>query len=242
MQSSLTNGTYIARYYQKGRDGNKVCKITPHQMAGKLTAKQCAVNVFQKKGNTASSNYCIGYNGDLVCNVYEEDRAYTSSSKWNDDRAITIEISNSANGTDNITEASWNTLVNLCIDICQRYGFKLKYDGTKNGSLTTHDMYAKKNCPGTYIKSRLKELVKIVNDRLNQAEKEEFEVAKTYKNGKTSEPVFADTTLKTKTGSLDKFETCECLAIVNGVYLVKYKVNGKNAYKTGFVKYSGGVK
>ena len=241
MKSNLTNGTYIATHYQKGRDGNKVCKITPHQMAGKLTGKQCAVNVFQKN-NWASANYCIGYQGDLVCNVLEENRAYTSSSRWNDDRAITIEISNSANGTDKITEASWNTLVNLCVDICQRYNFRLEYTGTKEGTLTTHDMYAKKNCPGAYIKSRLNELVNTVNSRLDQNKKEEFEVAKTYRNGSTSEPVYADTTCKTKTGSLDKHEVCECLAIVNGVYLVKYKVNGSTAYKTGFVRYSGGVK
>lgn len=76
----------------------------------------------------------------------------------------------------------------------------------------------------------------------NLQKKEEFEMAKVYKNGSTSEPVFADTSLKLKTGSLDAREVCECLAIVNGVYLVKYKVNGTTAFKTGFVKYSGGVK
>lgn len=73
-------------------------------------------------------------------------------------------------------------------------------------------------------------------------EKEEFEVAKTYKNGSTSEPVYADTSLKTKTGSLDPWEKCECLGIVNGRYLVKYKVNGTTNFKCGFVKYNGGIK
>ena len=67
-------------------------------------------------------------------------------------------------------------------------------------------------------------------------------MAKTYKNGSTRENVFAETTFKTKTGSLDKYEQCECLDVVNGAYLVKYKVNGTNSYKTGFVKYNGGVK
>ena len=71
---------------------------------------------------------------------------------------------------------------------------------------------------------------------------EEFEVAKVYKNGSTPEKVYADTNLTKQVGSLDKYEQCECLAIVNGRYLVKYKVNGTNNYKCGFVKYSGGVK
>ena len=62
----------------------------------------------------------------------------------------------------------------------------------------------------------------------NNVVKEEFEMAKTYKNGSTPEPVYADTGLSVKVGSLDKWEQCECLAIVNGRYLVKYKVNGTN--------------
>ena len=169
MHSNLVNGVYIAYSgnYQKGRSGYKICKITPHQMAGKLTGKQCAVNIFGKPGRKASANYCIGYQGDIVCNVEEENRAYTSSSKWNDCQAITIEVSNSANGTDKITEASWNSLVNLCEDICRRYGFRLVYDGTKNGSLTRHNMYANTNCPGSYLQPRLPELARIVNERLD---------------------------------------------------------------------------
>ena len=149
MHSNLVSGVYIAHSgnYQKGRAGQQICKITPHQMAGKLTGKQCAVNIFGKAGRKASANYCIGYDGDIVCNVEEENRAYTSSSAWNDNLAITVEISNSANGTDKITDASWKSLINLCVDVCSRYGFKLTYDGTKNGGLTRHNMYAKTSCP-----------------------------------------------------------------------------------------------
>ena len=63
---------------------------------------------------------------------------------------------------------------------------------------------------------------------------------KTYKNGSTTEPVYADTGKTMKIGSLDKNETCTCLAKINGMYLVKYKVNGSGKYKVGFVAYSGG--
>ena len=169
MKSSLTNAVYIAYSgnYQKGRGGKKVCRITPHQMGGKLTGKQCAVNVFGKKGRKASANYCIGYEGDLVLNVDENDRAYTSSSKANDETAITIEISNDKNGSNRITQASWNTLVNLCVDICRRYNFKLTYDGTKRGTLTTHNMFSNTDCPGSYIKSKIPQLINEVNSRLS---------------------------------------------------------------------------
>ena len=245
-KSSLTNVTVPANSsnYTQGRRGYKICKITPHHMSGVLTAEQCG-KIFQNPNRNASSNYGIGYDGKIACYVGEENRAWTSSSSWNDCQAITIEVSNSSRGGNwPISEASWNSLVNLCEDICRRYNFRLDYTGTKNGSLTRHNMYANTDCPGPYLQSRLPELARLVNERLDGGEKpqeEDFEMAKTYKNGSTSEPVYADTTLTLKTGSLDPYETCDCLAIVDGRYLVKYKVNGKNAYKTGFVKYSGGV-
>lgn len=69
----------------------------------------------------------------------------------------------------------------------------------------------------------------------------EYNVAKSYKNGSTPENVYADTALKNKIGSLDKYEECDCLDKVDGKYVVKYKVNGTNSYKVGFVKYDGGI-
>lgn len=71
--------------------------------------------------------------------------------------------------------------------------------------------------------------------------KEEFGVAKTYRNGSTNEPVYADTALTIKTGSLNPWEECICLGIVDGRYLVYYQVDGTDHHKTGFVEYSGGI-
>lgn len=137
----------IVAIIKKGEMVTKYLKLRYIICGGKLTGKQCAVNIFGKRGRKASANYCIGYEGDIVCNVLEENRAYTSSSKWNDERAITIEVSNDRNGSSKITGASYNSLINLCADICKRYGFKLTYDGTKNGSLTRHDFYSSTDCP-----------------------------------------------------------------------------------------------
>lgn len=63
---------------------------------------------------------------------------------------------------------------------------------------------------------------------------------KTYKNGSTAETVYADTDKQTKIGSLDPNEKCTCLAKIDGMYLVLYKINGTSNYKCGFVAYSGG--
>lgn len=177
MKSSLTNKTVLAHStnYTKGRRGYKVCKITPHHMAGVLSGSQCA-KIFQNSKRNASANYCIGVNGDIVCSVEEQNRAWTSSSSWNDCQAITIEVSNNKTGGKwTISNASWKSLVKLCVDICKRYNFKLKYDGTKNGSLTRHNMFANTNCPGPYLQSKFPELVKEVNKQLeNKEEKKNF--------------------------------------------------------------------
>ena len=63
---------------------------------------------------------------------------------------------------------------------------------------------------------------------------------KTYKNNSTTQTVYADTAKKTKVGTLDPNEKCTCLAKIDGMYLVLYKVNGTSNYKCGFVAYSGG--
>lgn len=76
MHSSLTQSVIPAstNNYTQGRRGYKICKFTPHHMAGKLTGAQCA-RIFQNGDRGASSNYCIGYNGEIVCSVEEENRA-----------------------------------------------------------------------------------------------------------------------------------------------------------------------
>lgn len=249
-KSSLTNQIILAHSnnYTHGRDGNTVCKITPHHMAGIMSGKQCA-ELFQKEGRQASANYCIGVNGDIVLSVPEEYRAWTSSSKWNDCRAITIEVSD-CDLNWNISDASWNSLVNLCVDICKRYGFRLTYDGTKYGSLTRHNMFASTACPGKPLQARFPELAKIVNARLDEGKtptKEGYEV-KSYKNGKTKETVYQDSNCTKVIGSLNPYETCDCLGeFTNGknekVAVVMYTIDGSKPAdrKVGFVKYVGGI-
>lgn len=153
--------------YTSGRKGYKICKITPHHMAGVLSAEQCG-KIFQNASRNASANYGIGNDGKIACYVEEENRAWTSSSSSNDCQAITIEVSNSSTGGDwPISDAAWNSLINLCVDICKRYNFKLTYDGTVNGSLTRHNMFASTSCPGQYLQSRFQELVDTVNAKLD---------------------------------------------------------------------------
>lgn len=68
------------------------------------------------------------------------------------------------------------------------------------------------------------------------------EEVKLYQNGSTIENVYSDTNCTNKIGSLNKYEQCDCLGIFENRAIVKYKVDNKNNYKVGFVKYLGGVK
>lgn len=170
MYSNLCDAIHIAHTnnYTKGRNGYKICKFTPHMMAGILSGEQCAVNIFQNPNRQASANYCIGNEGDLVCNVEEENRAWTSSSRSNDFQAITVEVSNcEIGGQWRVSDKAWNKLIELAVDVCSRYGFRLMYDGTPNGSLTTHNMFANTGCPGPYMLSKMNELADTVNKILD---------------------------------------------------------------------------
>lgn len=166
--SSLTNKYIPASTdnYMRGRGGYKVCKITPHHMACQWSAERCAQS-FQVSGRMASANYCIGSDGTIVANVDEENRAWTSSNYYNDCQAITIEIANDNTNTWTISSKAWNALVNLCVDVCKRYGFRLNYTGNANGSLTEHRMFTATACPGPYLHSKMPQLVQEVNARLD---------------------------------------------------------------------------
>ena len=74
---------------------------------------------------------------------------------------------------------------------------------------------------------------------INNGDDEEVKV---YQNGSTEEAVFSDTNCTNKIGSLNKYEKCECLGIFENRAIVRYKVDNKNNYKIGFVKWLGGVK
>ena len=124
-----------------------ITKITIHHMASVSTGKSCAN--YHKNGTVASANYYVGNAGDICGGVSEDRRAWTSSSPWNDQRAITIECSNSFVGDPwPVSDAAYNSTIKLCADICTRYGITPRYTGNKDGSLTLHCFYAATACPG----------------------------------------------------------------------------------------------
>ncbi len=152
---------YSGNYGSRG--GARVCKFTPHHMAGNLSIEQCG-ELFQRPGRYASATYLIGTDGRTAGNVPEEYRPYTSSSYANDRQAITVEVANASGAPGwTISQAAWDALVNLAVDVCRRYGFRLDYSGSPSGSLTEHRMFSATACPGPWLHDQLDELETQVN-------------------------------------------------------------------------------
>lgn len=168
MFSSLVSGIVLTNNHYNGRRGNKICRITPHYMEWYTSAKECCES-FVPASRRASANYCIGKDGEIWGNVNEEDTAWTSGSRYNDELAITIEC---ACYTDSksygiLPDAVWASLVNLCVDICKRYNFRLNYTGSDTGNLTMHKWYQDTDCPGTWFSKQFGRLAKEVNAKLD---------------------------------------------------------------------------
>lgn len=152
--SNLATYRNPTRNHSGGRT-QKISKITPHEMAAIWSGRQCA-DYFARTTRQASSNYCIGNGGDIAISVDEGNRAWTSSSEYNDQRAVTIEVSNSVCGGDwPVSPAAYNALVHLCADICKRNGINPAYNGAASGSITMHKMFAATACPGPYLSHKI---------------------------------------------------------------------------------------
>ena len=146
-------------------------RITIHHMAGNSKAVNAAQ--YHKNGNTVSANYYIGSDGSIVSGVSENRRSWCSSSPANDHRAITIEVANNGGAPIwPISDQAYNSLINLCVDICLRYNFSLNWTGDANGSLTTHDMFKETEYPGPHLKNNMDNIAKHVNKLVEQRKKE----------------------------------------------------------------------
>ena len=167
--SSLVNYTRISPNSTNPRN-HKIDTITIHHVAGVATVEGLG-SVFANANRQASSNYGIGSDGRIGLYVDEANRSWCSSNSANDNRAITIEVSNSKKGGNwPVSDKVLAKLIDLCVDICQRNGIeKLNYTGDKTGNLTRHNMFAATTCPGAYLQGKFPYIAEEVNKRLNAA-------------------------------------------------------------------------
>lgn len=156
---------------------------------------------------------------------------------------INIEICYSKSGGEQFEEAE---------DLCASYvAMLLKQYNWGIDRVYKHQDFANKYCPHRTLDmgwerflNKIREHLEIQTKPVEQIKNKggNLEMARQYINGSTPEPVYADTDLTKKIGSLNPREVAEYLSIDNDRPLVRYKVDGRNRYKCGYVKWKGGAK
>ena len=155
-----------------------VTRITPHCWVGQVSIEN-GLDYFATTSRQVSSNYIIGSDGRVGGCVREDWRAWTSSSRDNDNRAITIECASDASSPYAFKDVVYQKLITLCVDICQRYNKKkllwisdkneaLSYDPESDEMLlTVHRWFSDTDCPGSWLMGRMGDLANQVTAILN---------------------------------------------------------------------------
>lgn len=186
--SKLVVYTKLSPHCTKPRQG-KIKGISIHTMAGPGSVEGCG-QVFQT--SEASSHYGIGPDGRIGQYVLEENRAWCCSHKV-DHEVVTIEVSSIQSYEEpyECTAAAFESLIDLCVDICQRNGIKKliwkegkQYCPAFTGNWEVCNMVPHryttdkgKSCPGNYLFGKYGEIAERVNARL-KGEDEDMDINK----------------------------------------------------------------
>ena len=174
--SSLVSYTKLSPNHS-GQRTHAVDRITPHCVVGQCSVETLG-NIFAPTSKQASCQYGIGVDGRVGMYVEEKNRSWCSSSNENDQRAITIECASDATAPYAFNDAVYAKLIELCTDICKRYGkAKLLWFGDKTKTLnyapasnemvlTVHRWFANKSCPGDWMYARMGDLAAKVTVKL----------------------------------------------------------------------------
>ena len=174
--SSLVNHIKISPNKTSPRT-HAIDTITIHCVVGQCTAESLGA-VFADPNRRASSNYGVDKDGRIGLYVEEKDQSWCSNSSANDCRAITIEVASDNTHPYAVTDAAYEGLIKLLVDICQRNNIKKllwKADKSLIGqpdkqNMTVHRWFANKSCPGDYLYERLDDIAAEVNKRLGIVE------------------------------------------------------------------------
>lgn len=195
-----------------GQRTHSIDRITPHCVVGQATAERIC-DCFISPDRQASCNYGIGTDGRVSLCVEEKNRSWCSSSRENDQRAITIECASDTSAPYAMNSKVYESLIKLCTDICQRNGKKKLLwfaDKTKTLNytpqademvLTVHRWFANKSCPGDWLYSRLGDLAAKVTAALGSvptettpaqepAKTELYRVRKTWADSKSQKGAY----------------------------------------------------
>lgn len=190
--SSLATYTKISPNRTSPRNGKEIKYIIPHCVVGQVTVERLG-DIFANPSKGASSNYGIGKDGRIAMYCEEKDRAWCTggtdaqgnpirvngiSGADVDHIGVSIECASDSTAPYAFNDAVFNSLVELCTDICQRYGKTktvwfsdkeqaMRYQPTANEMVfAAHRWFARKSCPGDWMYARMGDLSAKVNAKL----------------------------------------------------------------------------
>ena len=134
--SPLVTYTNITKNKTSPRN-HAIDTITIHCIVGQWTAKQ-GCDYFATTDRECSANYIVGKDGSIGLSVDEKDRSWCTSSRENDNRAITIEVASDTEHPYAVTDAAYSALIKLVADICQRNGIKQLVWSTNKADRVNH--------------------------------------------------------------------------------------------------------
>ena len=183
--SSLVSYTKYSPNHS-GQRTHAIDRITPHCVVGQVTVERLG-DIFAPESKQASSNYGVGLDGRIGLYVDECNRSWCTggnlnvngkTGSMNDQRAVTIEVASDNTAPYAFTDAAYNGLIDLSVDICKRNGkSKLVWISDKFAAeayepkademlVTVHRWYASKSCPGDWFMSKIDDYVAQVNNKL----------------------------------------------------------------------------
>ena len=201
--SSLVAYTKLSPNHS-GQRTHSIDRITPHCVVGQATAERIC-DCFISPDRQASCNYGIGTDGRVSLCVEEKNRSWCSSSRENDQRAITIECASDTSAPYAMNSKVYESLIKLCTDICQRNGKKkllwfadkaktLNYAPKADEMvLTVHRWFANKSCPGDWMYARMGDLASKVTAALGgtaTTQKQLYRVRKTWSDSKSQKGAY----------------------------------------------------
>lgn len=235
----------INPYSRSGEKQGKIEYIVVHWVGNANTSAIANRNYFNNLANThytyASSHYIVGLNGEIIQCIPDDEVAFHSGSYSMNRKSIGIETCH-PDWEGRFSDVTYNALVELTAELCKQYGIGIH-------NVIRHFDVSGKNCPKYYVENpsewnKLKEDVqrKINGEEIKPEPEGSDEPVRVYQNGSTPEPVYADTDLSNKIGTLSRYEACDCFGEFNGRAMVRYHVDGTRNYKIGFCKWLGGIK
>ena len=157
----------ISPYCRSGEKQNRIQNVVVHWVGNAGSSALGNRNYFNSLATShktsASSHYIVGLNGEIIRCIPENEVAFHSGSYSMNRKSVGIETCH-PDWNGKFADSTYNNLVELCADICRRYGL------TVNNIIRHYDVTGK-DCPRYYVQNP-PEWIKFKNDvanRLGQA-------------------------------------------------------------------------